>query len=217
MKTLIIIFVVVSTAGLLWGPIMSQVERPKYKVIMSKGSIEVRSYLPTIVAEVEVDGEREQAINQGFRLLADYIFGNNIKKDKIAMTAPVTQQSSQKIAMTAPVTQQVVNDKWRVQFIMPSEYTLESLPSPVQPEVLIKKIPAKVYAAIKFNGNGDNQNITKHQSQLNKFLTDMKLLSKSEPMYAFYNPPWTLPAFRRNEVMIEIYNIDSQVLYNENK
>jgi hypothetical protein len=89
----------------LWGPIVSNVEHPKFKAAERSGNIEIRDYAPMIVAEAEVKGERREAISEGFRIIADYIFGNNTAAQNVPMTAPVTQQGSEKIAMTAPVTQ----------------------------------------------------------------------------------------------------------------
>ena len=117
-------------AAALWGPIVSNVEQPKYQVVESSGNIEIRDYAPMIVAEVDMPGERRDAIGKGFRIIADYIFGNNTTAQKVPMTAPVTQQDSEKIAMTAPVTQQGDGNRWRVRFIMPSNYTLETFLSP---------------------------------------------------------------------------------------
>jgi len=101
----IAILTVVLLGAALWGPIVSNVEHPKYTLIDRSGNIEVRDYAPMIVAETEVPGERREAIIKGFRLIADYIFGNNIAAEMVPMTGPVTQRSSEKIAMTAPVTQ----------------------------------------------------------------------------------------------------------------
>ena len=113
-RMLWIIVAVVILGGVLWGPIVSNVEQAKYTVVESNNDIELRDYAPMIVAEAEVSGERAQAINQGFRIIADYIFGNNAAAQKVAMTAPVTQQQSEKIAMTAPVMQQSRGDVWNV-------------------------------------------------------------------------------------------------------
>ena len=88
-------------------------------------------------------GERRDAIGKGFRIIADYIFGNNTTAQKVPMTAPVTQQDSQKIAMTAPVTQQGDGNTWRVRFIMPSNYTLETLPKPNNPAIKLKEVGAR--------------------------------------------------------------------------
>ncbi len=110
------------------GPIMSQVEQPDYTVEASDGPFEVRLYGPMIAAEATVAGERKEAINAGFRLIAAYIFGANKPNAKIAMTAPVQQQQQETIAMTAPVTQQGAGNSWNVSFIMPKSWTMETLP-----------------------------------------------------------------------------------------
>jgi DNA gyrase inhibitor GyrI len=191
-------------AAALWGPIVSNVEQPKYEVVERRGNIEIRDYPPTIVAEAEVRGERREAIGNGFRVIADYIFGNNTSAQKVPMTAPVTQEGNEKIAMTAPVTQQADGNTWRVRFIMPSEYTMETLPKPNNPEVKLKEVAAKRFAVIRFSGTAGEDSLKRHTKELIGFLSAKNLTPLSPPTYAFYNPPWTLPFFRRNEVMIEI-------------
>src|SRR5271165_2305020 len=131
---------VVVLGAALWGPIVSNVEQPKYKLIQTYGNIEVREYAPMIVAEVELHGQREEAIKAGFRIIADYIFGNNSSGQKVAMAAPVTQQESEKIAMTAPVMQQRNERTWHVCFVMPASYTMETLPKPTNPAVKLKEL-----------------------------------------------------------------------------
>ncbi len=186
------------------GPIMSDVERPKYDVTSSSGNIEVREYAPMVVAEVAVSGVRKEAINAGFRILADYIFGNNIAKQDIAMTAPVQQQESTEIAMTAPVQQESSGDDWRVSFVMPSEYNIETLPEPVNDRVTLKEITAKKYVVITFSGTNSDSNMAEHEKELMEYVEANNLSVVGPMKYAFYNPPWTLPPMRRNEVMIEI-------------
>ena len=188
------------------GPIMSNnVEQPNYGVLSSStDDIEIRRYAPMVIAEVEVRGAREEAISDGFRLLADYIFGNNTTQQDIAMTAPVQQQANKKIAMTAPVQQQSSGDRWKVSFVMPAEYSLATLPEPNNEQVKLKQIPAKDFIAIQFSGTNSKQNITKHERQLRQYIERNNIQTLGTPKYAFYNPPWTLPFMRRNEVMIEI-------------
>jgi SOUL heme-binding protein len=157
-----------------------------------------------IVAEADVYGERDKAIGEGFRIIADYIFGNNLSSQKVAMTAPVTQQASEKIAMTAPVTQQGEGNSWQVRFVMPASYTLETLPKPKNPAVKLKEIDGKRFAVIRFSGLAGEDSLKCHTDQLAEFVRAKKLAAVSTPTYAFYNPPWTLPFLRRNEVMIEI-------------
>ena len=186
------------------GPIMSDVETPDYELVKSQGAIEIRQYNPMLIAEVQMSGKREDAIGDGFRLLADYIFGNNIANQDIAMTAPVQQQESTRIAMTAPVQQQSTGDDWQVSFVMPSEYTMDTLPKPVNERVALKEIPAKTFAAITFSGTNSDENVQKHEKILLEYIEANDLSVIGTPKYAFYNPPWTLPPMRRNEIMIEI-------------
>ncbi|MEJ2236491.1 MAG: heme-binding protein [Syntrophobacterales bacterium] len=195
---------IVILAALLAGPIMSNVEQAKFDVIETHGAIELRDYDPMIVAEVSVPGDREKAIGNGFRLIADYIFGNNISSQKVSMTAPVIQQPSEKIAMTAPVTQQGGEGLSQVRFVMPSRHTMESLPKPNSPDVVLKEVAGKRFAVIRFSGRAKTKSLEERTKELQAFIENKQLEAISEPTYAFFNPPWTLPLLRRNEVMIEI-------------
>ena len=188
------------------GTIMSQVNEPAFKVIEAHENIEIREYSPIIVAQVVVEGERKEAISQGFRILADYIFGNNAPGKSISMTAPVMQQQGQEIAMTAPVMQQSFGDKgrWMIRFVMPAEYTLETLPQPNNKQIEIISVPVKRYAVIRFSGFGGTDSLEEHLVELRTFLDAQKIQALGDPIFAFYNPPWTLPFFRRNEVMLEV-------------
>jgi len=198
------IFGVALLGAALWGPIVSDVEQPKYQVLESSGEIEIRDYAPMIVAEVAKPGERRDAIRKGFRIIADYIFGNNTTAQRVPMTAPVTQQDSEKIATTAPVTQQDNGKTWRVRFIKPSSYTIGTLPKPHNPAVKLKEIAAKRYAVFRFSGVADEDSLKRRTKDLRVWIGSKNLTPLSEPVYAFYNPPWTLPFLRRNEVMLEI-------------
>jgi len=199
-----IIALILIVGGLLAGPVMSNVEKPDYKVIQTERNIEIRQYEPMIIAEVEVDGKREDAIREGFRLIADYIFGNNTVQRDIAMTAPVQQQESQKIAMTAPVQQQSTGRSWQISFVMPSKYSMETLPEPKNDRVRLKEILTKKFVVIEFSGTNSNENVTEHENQLMNYTEANQIKIIGSPKYAFYNAPWTLPFMRRNEVMIEI-------------
>ena len=198
------VVVLAAIAAIAWGPIVSNVEQAKYDVAEEHGSIEIRDYAPMIVAEVSVKGDRETAISAGFRMIADYIFGNNISSQKVEMTAPVIQEPSEKIAMTAPVTQQGSEGVWLVRFVMPSSYTMQTLPKPNNAQVLLKEVEGKRFAVIRFSGLPKKESLEKQTKELEAFIQENKLQPASEPTYAFFNPPWTLPFLRRNEVMIEI-------------
>ncbi len=187
-----------------WGPLMSNVEQAKYTVVESQGNIQIRDYAPMIVAETVVSGKRKEAINQGFRIIADYIFGNNAPKQDVAMTAPVIQQPVEKIPMTAPVTQEGAGNSWKVRFVMPASYTMDTLPTPNNDAVKLEIVPGKRFAVIRFSGMAGEESLREHTDRLSAFIKNQKRESLSPPTYAFFNPPWTLPFLRRNEVMVEI-------------
>ena len=198
------IIALVLIVGVLAGPVMSNVEKPDYKVVKSEQNIEIRQYKPMIIAEVEIDGKREDAIQDGFRLLADYIFGNNMVEKVISMNAPVQQKENNKIAMTAPVQQQLIGKLWKISFVMPSKYSMNSLPVPNNNRVRLKEILAKKFVVIEFSGTNSNDNVNEHENQLMNYIEGNQIKIIDSPKYAFYNAPWTLPFLRRNEVMIEI-------------
>jgi len=183
---------------------------PSWHSVRQDGDIEIRDYDPMVVAEVTTAGERYAAINAGFRILAEYIFGGNTAQTKIPMTAPVTQEArdakSVKIAMTAPVTQEASanQNEWKIRFVMPPEYTLTSLPVPNDARIKFLKIPAYRTAVIQFSGFNTDNNLNEHQTTLMNWLTKNNIAPIGQPIYAFYNPPWTLPFFRRNEIMVRI-------------
>ena len=195
---------ILAIAAIAAGPIMSLVEQPAYKVAASKGAIEVRDYGPMIAAEAKVIGERQAAIAEGFRLIAAYIFGANKPNAKIEMTAPVQQRRDQTIAMTAPVTQQGDSGTWKVRFIMPKNWTMETLPAPNDTRVRLVQVPAKRMVAIRFTWRATESLIAAKTAELRKYVLEEKLVTVGEPLLAFYNPPWTLPFFRRNEIMLEL-------------
>ena len=186
------------------GPLMSDVEKPKYQATSLADSIELRSYDPMIVAAVQVNGKRKEAIGEGFRILADYIFGNNTLEQNISMTAPVQQQSGETIAMTAPVQQQKNSNFWTISFVMPKMYTLKTIPKPNNKAVILNEVPAQKFIVIRFSGTNSDDNIEQHERTLFNFIEQNKIKVMGESKYAFYNPPWTLPFMRRNEIMMQI-------------
>ncbi len=185
-------------------------ETPKYTVLKEDGDFELRRYEPRIVAEVSVDGDLDSASGKGFRILADYIFGNN----RVAPNASVTvaPEASTKIAMTAPVSLEPISQtkaltgarEWRVEFTMPSEYTLATLPKPNNPSIRIREIPAKTYAAVRYSGMNTESRINEENQRLVEWVKRDGLVANGLPELARYNPPWTLPMFKRNEILIPV-------------
>lgn len=183
-------------------------EEPKYELIEKSGDFELRQYHPMLIAEVLVEGNMDQASSKGFRLIADYIFGNNVTKTgdsgKIKMTAPVTiEPKSEKISMTVPVTLENISDKWRVTFVMPSKYTLNTIPSPNNKRVILREIPARQVAILRFSGFANETNTAENTQDLLKWMDKRDLIPIGSTELARYNPPWTLPFLRRNEIIAE--------------
>jgi len=182
-------------------------ETPKYKVKKQVDNIEIRLYEPKLIAEVEVSGTREKAVEKGFRILASYIFGKNIAEEKMAMTSPVEQKSSEKISMTSPVSQtQKSSEIWLVNFTIPSKYNLENLPKAKDERIKFKVENPKKVAAIKFSGSWSDQEFDRQSLELEKFITQNNLKPKSSKTIAYYNDPFTFPWNRRNEIIVEIEN-----------
>jgi hypothetical protein len=180
-------------------------EEPRWTLVFQDGPFEVRDYAPTVVAETTVVGDRGGAINQGFRRLARYIFGGNQPAQEIAMTAPVAQRAAgQRIAMTAPVTQWPVDEGWIVTFYMPPGSTLQDMPPPLDAAVQLRERPQRRVAVIRFSGLATHDNLTRHADELLRRIESRGEVARGPVTYAFYNPPWTLPWARRNEVMIEL-------------
>jgi len=180
-------------------------EEAKYTVIMREGSFELRQYEPHIVAETMVKGDYDKAGNEGFRRLFKYISGENQKKQSIAMTAPVSQDAGpEKIAMTAPVSQEQTGGQWRIAFVMPSEYTLDTLPQPADPKVSLRQVPSRRMAAITYSGSWSRERYEQHRALLEAFVQKKKLQTLGEPVLARYNSPFTLWFLRRNEVLVPV-------------
>ena len=185
------------------------IEEPKFTLLEKDQAFELRIYEQKLIAEVEVDGDMRDASSKGFRLIADFIFGNNTsqtgKPEKISMTAPVSiEPRAEKISMTAPVGIQEANHGWKVYFVMPSQYTLDTLPKPNNPLVSIKQVPSKKFAVIRFSGLVDEEKMAKKAVDLKQWVENKKLKMLGTPELARYNPPWTLPFLRRNELMVEV-------------
>ena len=189
-------------AGSMAGGAMAEsykgTETPAYVVEDREGAVEVRAYPPHLAAEVTVEGSRDAAVGTGFRVLASYIFGGNEAKAKVAMTTPVAQ--SQKIAMTTPVAQSGAGSTWVVQFSMPSEFALDTLPRPKDPRIRIVTNPAKRMVVLEFSGIPTTSALEARSAELREWVEQRGLAVEEPPQFLFYDSPFTLPWNRRNEV-----------------
>jgi SOUL heme-binding protein len=209
-------------------------EQPRYKVVESVGTIEIRRYEPMLMAEVDVDGDRSTAAGRGFRVLAGYIFGGNAGQKEVAMTSPVTQapapaegakiamtspvtmtptspQAGAKIAMTSPVTMAPTQadakespNRWTFAFMMPAKFTLETLPKPNNPSIRFLVRPGETRAVVRFSGISSEGNLSEHREKLLTFVAQRQLKTTGEPVLALYDDPFTLPWNRRNEWWIAV-------------
>jgi hypothetical protein len=186
------------------------IEEPRFESLRSSGDFELRRYEPMIVAETFVQGDLSQASGDGFRVIAAYIFGNNASVrgqggEKVAMTAPVTMEATpEKIAMTAPVTTEAAGGRYRLHFVMPSAYTMETLPRPLDSRVRLREIPAHRMAVVRFSGFAGEEKVRAKTDELLGWMRTEGLEPAGAPQLARYDPPWTLPFLRRNEVMVPV-------------
>jgi predicted transcriptional regulator len=181
------------------------IEKQKYTILEKQGQFEIRQYPSCLIAETIVDADFNKAGNIAFGRLYKYISGDNRKQESIPMTAPVSQiETSEKIAMTAPVNMQQTQGKYAVSFLMPSQYTMETLPVPSNEAVVIKNVPARKIAAIRYSGTWSQKRYEAKKASLNEFIQKKGLSSIGEPVFARYDPPFQLWFLRRNEVLIPV-------------
>ena len=188
--------------------IRSGTEEPSYTVERRIGDVEIRRYGSRIAAETTIDANEEAARNEGFRRLARYIFGGNKGGKKIAMTAPVAQEQGQKIAMTAPVAaQRGATGQWVIRFFMPSAQTMDTLPTPNDERVRLVHVPGEQMAVLRFSGAYKPEIVKARTEELLTTLRDNDVYAAGEPVAWFYDPPWTIPFRRRNEVAVSVATV----------
>jgi hypothetical protein len=181
------------------------IEEAKYEVVKKDNNFEIRDYAPHVLAETIVEGDFEEAGNIAFKKLFRYISGDNKLRVEISMTAPVSQEARrEKIKMTAPVGQQHVQEKWAISFMMPATYTIDTLPEPDDPEVMLRQVPARRIAAVQYSGFWSEEKYLHHKSELESWIQKMGFTIAGDSIWARYNPPFTLWFLRRNEVLIPI-------------
>ena len=197
--------VVLALPFLLCSCVTVGIEKPKYEVIEKEGKFEIRQYQGQIVAETVVESDFDNAGNVAFRRLFNYISGENRKKESIAMTAPVNQKTGpEKIAMTAPVNQQLSEGKYSVSFLMPSKYTMETLPVPLDFNVGLRQIPARKMAAIRYSGSWGRKKYETNKALLEEFIKKKGLRITGQDIFARYDPPFQIWFLKRNEVLFPI-------------
>lgn len=205
----------------------ARAKEPKFKVLSKQGNCEIRLYPKIVVARVRVDGDRGTALNEGFRILAAYIFGKNkpVGRDQDAdgaetsvskngsgskasrlLSTATANFKGQKIDMAAPVTIELEGRRWLITFIMPEEYAdnIAALPAPIDNRIEITEIEERKLATIKFAGSASERQFTKKRDELLKLIGGMGMSAAGQSIHAYYNPPFALPFLKRNEVLIPI-------------
>ena len=199
--------VLVITLSLTGAVFALAIEEAEYRVITGEKPFEIRDYAPHVVAETIVEENLENAGKAAFRILFGYISGENRSRSKIAMTAPVSQQSQgERIAMTAPVGQQPSEreNAWAVSFMMPSKYVLDTLPLPIHPAVTLREVPPQRMAAVSYSGLWNEKGYRKNRIKLEAWILENGYRIVGDPVWARYNPPFTPWFLRRNEILIPI-------------
>jgi SOUL heme-binding protein len=197
-----IAFAIAATFGFNIG-----IEQPRYDVIERIGSaIEIRQYPKRIAAETTAEANKSNnPRSEAFRAIAGYIFGANKGRQKIDMTSPVEISSSgAKIAMTAPVEVNSSDSRLVMRFFMPAEYSREQLPEPSDPRVKLIEMPPTTVAILRFSGSTGDAAASTYAAELMKALRSTKWKIAGPATAFFYNPPWTLPFLRTNEVAIPV-------------
>lgn len=195
-------------------------EEPAFTATRLAENVELREYAGYAVAEVLVDGSRNDAANEAFRILFAYISGENVPPApgkggqtsqggrKIPMTAPVTQarEPGAKIPMTAPVTQQseTTGGPWVVQFVLPSSMTAATAPQPTNPRVLVRDVPGRKALVLTYSGRATDAAIAERTAELRAVAAKNAVAIHGDPLLAYYDPPFTIPWFRRNEVQFAV-------------
>ena len=181
------------------------IEEAAYTVVEVDGEFEIRDYAPHVLAETVVAGSFDRAGNEAFSRLFRYISGDNRSRHKVAMTAPVSQESAgERIAMTAPVEQQPAQGRWVVSFTMPASYGLETLPEPGDPRVTLRQVPARRMAALRYSGRWTESSYLRHKLELESWVRERGLRIAGDPVWARYNPPFAPWFLRRNEILVPV-------------
>lgn len=192
-----------------WSYVSSRrIQKPRYRVLTKNLDYELRDYEPYIVAETDVKGSYADALRQGFRVLYNYISGDNSRHEKIPMTAPVIEKhiaGPEKAIEVGPNAERAArSDVHTISFVMPPQYTLETLPAPNDPTIRFRQLPARKIAALQFSGYASPRRVEHKKKELMVDLIEDKLPVSSEPQYAVYTPPFTVPFLSRNEILAEV-------------
>jgi hypothetical protein len=184
--------------------------QPAFESLGEQEGVELRQYPPLAVAATHVEGTFASSVEEGFHRLAGYIFGDNLKKQSFDPAAPEVLQhrywipEGERIEMTAPVFLQREGEAWRMTFVMPSGFTLESLPVPADARIRLEAVAPKRMAALRFSGRATEEAVKARTAELLERLHRQRLHPVGEPLLAQYNSPFVPSFLRKNEILIEV-------------
>ena len=180
-------------------------EEAPYTVLKTDNMFELRKYSPQVLAEIIVDGDLEDAGNKAFGPLFRYISGGqHITSQDCDDGSCIPGAEGGENIMTAPVSQQRVQGKWVISFMMPATFTLETLPTPDDPSITLRQVPARLVAAVRYSGFWSEEKYLLHKNKLEKWIRENRFTVAGEPVWARYNAPFTPWFMRRNEVLIPV-------------
>lgn len=166
-------------------------EQPQYEIVRKDGDIQLRKYNKSLIAQVTVAGEYEDAVKNAFKVLADFIFGGNKSESTIEMTSPVFQEQR--------------HQAWTLSFIMPEKFNLASIPQPINPKIKLLELPSRTTAVIEYSGNNNEEKMMQAEQDLKAWLYSEGMTPKSETRWAQYDPPFTVPFLKKNEAHIDVF------------
>ena len=185
-------------------------EKPKFDKLGKEGDVQLRRYHPMLVAEVTIRGDHATAVDKGFDILAKYIFGENSAKAEMSMTNPVLQEQESAedttLEMTAPVFQEreESGQSWRIAFVIPAKFTLETVPKPLDKDIQLVEIPAATVAVVEYSGNNTEEHMEEAATTLKTWLLSSGRLALSPIRFAQYDAPFTIPFLKRNEAQMDV-------------
>ena len=184
-------------------------EEASYIVLDEQDEFQLREYAGLVIVETTVNAGFDKAGKEAFGRLFGYISGENRTAQKITMTAPVladeeNSATGESIDMTAPVIADEATDGWRYAFVLPNSFTIADAPIPTDPKVRLVEVQPKLVAVLRYSGLLNEGDFRDNSARLLHWISENQLESLSLPRVAGYDPPWTLPFLRRNEVMIDV-------------
>ena len=178
-------------------------EEPEFRPLETDGDHQIRDYPALTVAETLVNGPRREALDQGHRILADYLTAKSRDGDELPMLNPVIQDSGAPMASDPPLFDDDLEGAWRTRFVMPAGRNADDLPDTPEGVELVE-LPARKVAVLSFSGRWTDAQLREQEDRLRGWLSKRGVKPRGEPEYAFYNSPMIPGPLRRNEIWLAL-------------